>query len=86
MVPSHAVFQGCNFFHCIGMERSMRDMFKTHAHYTRTEEFVALYDNPAFDLKKEILPISEFEPMVRRFFVQPKQSLYKAAMDSKAMA
>lgn len=86
MVQNHAVFQGYNFFHYIGMDRNMRDMFKTHAHYAQTEEFVALYDNPAFDLNKEILPISEFEPMVRRFFAQPKLSLYKAAMDSKAMA
>ena len=86
MVQNHAVFQGYNFFHYIGMDRNMRDMFKTNPHYALTEEFVALYDNPAFDLKKEILPISEFEPMVRRFFAQPKQSLYKAAMDSKAIA
>jgi predicted HD phosphohydrolase len=83
MVQNHAVFQGYNFFHYLGMDRNMRDMFKASPHYAQTEEFVALYDNPAFDLTKEILPISEFEPMVRRFFAQPKQSLYKAAMDSK---
>lgn len=84
MVQNHAVFQGYNFFHYIGMDRNMREMFKGHAHYERTREFVELYDNPAFDPKKEILPISDFEPMVRRFFAQPKQSLYKAALDAKA--
>ena len=86
MVQNHAVFQGYNFFHYLGMDRNMRDMFKTHEHYARTEEFVALYDNPAFDLKKEILPISELEPLVRRVLAQPKQSLYKAALESMPQA
>ena len=49
----------------------------------RTEEFVALYDNLAFDGKAEALPMSEFEPMLRRVFAQPKQSLYKAAVDAQ---
>jgi predicted HD phosphohydrolase len=84
MIEKHAIFQGYNFFHHIGMNRDMRDMFKGHAHYQRTEEFVALYDNPAFDAKAQALPMSEFEPMLRRVFAQPKQSLYKAAVDAQA--
>jgi predicted HD phosphohydrolase len=83
MIEKHAIFQGYNFFHHIGMNRDMRDMFKSHAHYQRTEEFVALYDNPAFDAKAQTLPMSEFEPMLRRVFAQPKQSLYKAAVDAQ---
>jgi predicted HD phosphohydrolase len=84
MVQNHAIFQGYNFFHHIGMNRDMRDMFKGHANYARTEEFVALYDNPSFDANAETLPIAEFEPMLRRVFAQPRQSLYKAAMDATA--
>jgi predicted HD phosphohydrolase len=81
MVQNHGIFQGYNFFHHIGLNRDMRDMFRGHEHYARTEEFIALYDNPAFDPKGEILPIGEFEPMVRRVFAQPKQSVYKAALE-----
>ena len=33
----------------------------------------------AFDAKAETLPMHEFEPIVRRVFAQPKQSLYKSA-------
>lgn len=80
MVAHHAIFQGYNFFHHIGMNRDMRDMFKGHAHYTHTEEFVEQYDNPAFDTKGQKLGIEEFEPLLRRVFANPKQSLYKAAM------
>jgi predicted HD phosphohydrolase len=83
MIEKHAIFQGYNFFHHIGMNRDMREMFKGHAHHQRTEEFVALYDNPAFDAKAQTLPMSEFEPMLRRVFAQPKQSLYKAAVDAQ---
>ena len=86
MVQNHGIFQGYNFFHHLGMDRNMRDMFKGHAHYTRTEEFIALYDNPAFDPKTETLPISEFEPMVRRLFAQPRNTIYKAALEERPAA
>ena len=55
-------------------------------HYARTEEFIALYDNPAFDPKGETLPISEFEPMVRRLFAQPRNTIYKAALEERPAA
>jgi predicted HD phosphohydrolase len=87
MVQNHGIFQGYNFFHHIGMNRHMRDMFTGHAHYAQAEEFVALYDNPAFDAKAETLPISEFEPMLRRLMAAPKNSIYKVAMAaSQSMA
>lgn len=86
MVQHHGIFQGYNFFHHLGMDRNMRDMFKGHAHYARTEEFIALYDNPAFDPKGETLPISEFEPMVRRLFAQPRNTIYKAALEERPAA
>ena len=86
MVQNHGIFQGYNFFHHLGMDRNMRDMFKGHAHYARTEEFIALYDNPAFDAKGETLPISEFEPMVRRLFAQPRNTIYKAALEERPAA
>src|SRR5215475_3105922 len=48
MVGHHGIFQGYYFFHHIGMDRNMRDQFRDHPHYPRTEEFCALYDGPAF--------------------------------------
>src|SRR5262245_1166576 len=77
MVQHHAIFQGYNFFHYIGLDRNMRDRFKDSPHYARTEEFVALYDNPAFDANGPMLPLSEFEPLMRRVLAAPRQSLYK---------
>jgi predicted HD phosphohydrolase len=79
MVQNHGIFQGYYFFHHIGLDRDLRDQFKEHASYDRTQEFCALYDNPAFDPKADTLPIDEFEPILRRVFAQPKNSIYKAA-------
>jgi predicted HD phosphohydrolase len=76
MVQHHGIFQGHYFFHHLGLDRDMRDRFKDHPHYARTEEFCALYDNPAFDPQGETLPIEEFLPLLRRVMAQPKQSIY----------
>jgi predicted HD phosphohydrolase len=77
MIQNHAVFQGYNFFHHIGLDRNLRDMFKGHQHYERTAEFIELYDNRAFDPAGEVLPLSTFEPMVRQLMKVPKHSIYK---------
>jgi len=82
MVQHHGIFQGYYFFHHLGLDRDLREQFRGHEHFARTEEFCALYDNPAFDAKAETLPLSEFEPLLRRVFAQPKQSLYKAAIST----
>jgi predicted HD phosphohydrolase len=80
MVQNHGIFQGYNFFHYIGLNRDMRDQFKGNPFYDQAAEFVEKYDNPAFDPKGEIYPISTFEPMLRRLMASPKNSVYKAAL------
>ena len=77
LVQHHGIFQGYYFFHHIGLDRNLREQFRASPHFTLTEEFCALYDNPAFDPKGETLPISAFEPMVRRVFSSVKASVYK---------
>jgi predicted HD phosphohydrolase len=76
MVEKHGIFQGYYFFHHIGLDRYLREQFRGHAWFARTEEFCAKYDGPAFDPKAETLPLSFFEPMVRRVLAQPRKSLY----------
>ncbi|HYF43555.1 MAG TPA: HD domain-containing protein [Ramlibacter sp.] len=80
MIQHHGIFQGHFFFHHIGMDRDMREQFRGHEHFARTEEFCALYDNPAFDPNGETLPLSEFEPLLRKVMAQPRNTIYKAAL------
>jgi predicted HD phosphohydrolase len=84
MVEHHGIFQGYNFFHHVGMDRNMRDRYRDHPHFDRTAEFIELYDNPAFDPAAETLPLAEFEPMVRRLFAVPRNTVYQAALDAMA--
>ncbi len=84
MIQNHGIFQGYNFFHHIGMDRNLRDMFTASPHFERTAEFVALFDNLAFDPAAETLPLEAFEPMVRRLMAAPKNSVYKAALEQQA--
>jgi predicted HD phosphohydrolase len=81
MVAHHGIFQGYYFFHHIGMNRDMRDAFRGQPWFDRTEEFCARYDGPAFDPRAETLPLAFFEPMLRRLFAQPRNSIYKEAFE-----
>lgn len=81
MVKHHAIFQGYNFFHHLGMERNMRDRFRDSEHYEYTARFIAKYDNLAFDESKPALSLDLFAPSVHKVMAEPKSSLYKAALD-----
>ena len=84
MIKHHAIFQGYNFFHHLGMDRNLRDRFKDSEHYDRTARFIANYDSPAFDASKPALSLDLFAPMVRKVMAAPRNSLYKAALENNA--
>jgi predicted HD phosphohydrolase len=77
MVEKHGIFQGYHFFQHIGLDPNMREEFRGHPYFERTERFVDLYDGPAFDAAMEYLPLYFFEPMVRRVFLDPRNSTYR---------
>lgn len=76
MVEKHGIFQGYYFFHFGGLDRNMRDQFRGHPWFEYTAEFCHLYDQAAFDPNFDNMPLSAFEPMVRRVFERPKRSIY----------
>ena len=78
MCQNHGVFQGYYFFHHLGMNRDMREAFRGHEHFEDTARFCELYDQSAFDPAYESAPLEFFEPMVRRLFDRPINSMYKA--------
>ncbi|MFC3230420.1 HD domain-containing protein [Marinibaculum pumilum] len=84
IVEKHGIFQGYYFFHHIGLDRNMREQFRGHPWFAATAEFCEKYDSPAFDPEAEIMPLSAFEPMVRRLFAAPRNSIYLDAMREKA--
>lgn len=81
MIQHHGIFQGYHFFEHIGLNRDMREQFRDSPFFERTARFCQIYDNPAFDADMEKLSLDEFEPMLRRVFSQPKNSIYKTALE-----
>jgi len=85
MVEKHGIFQGYYFFHHVGMNRNLREQFRgERALFERTEEFCAKYDGPAFDQDYDTLPLSAFEPMLRRVLARPRNSIYTGVEAVKA--
>ena len=76
ITEKHGVFQGYYFFHYIGLDRDLREQYRGHAHFEDTARFCALYDQAAFDASFDSAPLSFFEPMVRRLFERPINSIY----------
>ncbi len=85
MVQHHGIFQGYYFFHHLGLDRDLREQYADSPHYERTAEFCELYDSPAFDPAHANLPLSEFEPMLRRVLAKPRNSIYGKALEPAGM-
>jgi predicted HD phosphohydrolase len=82
MCQNHGVFQGYYFFHHLGMNRDMREAFRGHEHFEDTARFCELYDQSAFDPAYDSAPLEFFEPMVRRVFERPINSIYKSISEA----
>lgn len=81
IVAQHGIFQGYYFFHHLGLDRNLREQHRGHPHFEATARFCELYDQAAFDPAYDSAPLHFFEPMVRRVFERPLQSIYKSPVD-----
>lgn len=79
IADKHGAFQGYYFFHHLGMDRDIREGFRGHPHFEACAEFCAQYDQAAFDPAYDSAPLDFFEPMVRRVFARPVNSIYAKA-------
>ncbi len=76
VVKHHAIFQGYYFFHHLGLDKNLRDRYRDHPHWKDCAEFCEKYDQNCFDPGYDTLPLTAFEPVVRRVFAKPRRSLY----------
>jgi predicted HD phosphohydrolase len=76
MLQHHGIFQGYYFFHYLGLDRNMRDQFRSHPNFERTAMFCARHDQNAFDPNYDTMPLDAFVPMVQRVMARPKRSIY----------
>lgn len=74
IVKHHGVFQGFYYFHHTGEDPNARDRWRDHPHYQATVDFCANYDQNSFDPDYDTLPLSHFEPMVRRILSEDNRN------------
>ena len=82
ITEKHGAFQGYYFFHHLGLDRDVREGYRGHPHFEACAEFCAKYDQAAFDPAYDSAPLSFFEPMVRRVFERPINSIYAKAAEA----
>lgn len=70
MIKHHAIFQGYYFWHHLELDPNTREKFRGHPDYERTVDFCYKWDQESFDPNYDTLPLSVFEPMVRRIFAR----------------
>jgi predicted HD phosphohydrolase len=68
MVRYHPVFQGYYYYHHVGRDRFAFERFRGHPQFQRTFDFCDKWDQASFDPNFDTMPLSAFEPMVRRLF------------------
>ena len=68
VVLHHGLFQGYYYFHHHGLDRNARDRYRDHPHYQACVDFCEHWDQQSFDPNYPTLPLTHFEPMVRRVF------------------
>ncbi len=70
IIEHHGIFQGYYFWHHLGADRNAREKFRGHPYFDLTVEFCHKWDQESFDPNYDTLPLSFFEPMVRRIFAR----------------
>ena len=68
IIEKHGEFQTYYYAHHLGGDRNKRDKYKNHKYYQDCINFCEKYDQASFDPNYKSLPLSEFEPMVKRIF------------------
>ena len=68
IVQTHQDFQGRHYYEHFGKSASLRARYVNEPWFAAAERFTDEWDQAAFDPKYPVLPLGEFEPLVRQFF------------------
>ena len=70
IVRTHQDFQGRHYYQYFGMPQDLRERHRSQPWFALAETFTDVWDQAAFDPKYPVLPLEEFEPLVRQFFAR----------------
>ncbi len=66
LLNHHEIFQGYYYFHHVGGDPNTRDIYKQNPNYQLTVDFCERWDQASFDPQFDSLPVTHFEPMLKR--------------------
>jgi predicted HD phosphohydrolase len=70
IIRTHQDFQGRHYYEFFGQPATLREQYKSEPWFALAEQFTDEWDQAAFDPSYRVLPLGEFEPLVRQFFGQ----------------
>jgi predicted HD phosphohydrolase len=65
ILRTHQDFQGRHYYAHFGMSPTLREQYKAEPWFAEAEVFTDAWDQAAFDPNYPVLPLAEFEPLVR---------------------
>ncbi len=68
VVLTHQDFQGRHYYAHFGQPSNLRERYRHEPWYALAERFTDEWDQAAFDPSYPVLPLQEFEPLVRQRF------------------
>jgi predicted HD phosphohydrolase len=66
IIRHHGIFQGYYYFHHTGGNRDERERYRGHPYFEACAAFCENWDQNSFDPDYDTMPLTAFEPMVRR--------------------
>jgi predicted HD phosphohydrolase len=68
VLRTHQDFQGRHYYGHFGKSPTLRDNYKNEPWFALAEQFTDEWDQAAFDPAYKVLPLAEFEPLIKQFF------------------
>jgi predicted HD phosphohydrolase len=72
IVTHHGLFQGYYYFQYTGRNRNERDRYRGHSHFEACADFCERWDQRSFDPHYDTMPLTAFEPILRRVLARPR--------------
>ena len=71
IVQHHHIFQIHYYGHHLGLDRDMRDRYRSSPHFDACVRFCERWDQVSFDPAYDSYPLAHFEPALRRVLTRP---------------
>jgi len=72
VIKTHQDFQGKHYYQLLGKNPAAREQYRDHPGFNLGVQFADDWDQASFDPDYDTLPLEHFEPLIDKFFTNPK--------------